>query len=370
MRHPPLPPTLIPVMSTIIHPSSEPPRPPANRSSGNPAASTADSHPDTLLATAMEAARAAADIHREGLAQGERRRIASKSWRNDFVTDVDLAAQEAALAIIRNRHPQHAILAEEELVEGELVEGEDGTALPLATGTANAERRVGQREDFPAESGGSAAERDTAHAGDAAPPAPPLLWIVDPLDGTTNFMHGHPFHAASVAVRDSRGPLAATVHAQALDRVWTATRGGGAFENGQPVRVSSVRETSGFLVGTGFPFKTPHLMDDYLRQLGAVLRATSGVRRAGAAAIDLAYVANGVLDGFWEMRLAPWDFAAGELLVAEAGGAAERIEGGPLGIDAGSVVAANSAAALAELRRMLPVARVEVAAGSGCGRIM
>ena len=287
--------------------------PDANRTPAHSSAPAADESRDALLATAMEAARAAAEIHSQALRDGGHRRTASKSWGNDFVTDVDLAAQEAALAVIGARHPHHAILAEED----------EGT------------EPAGDARRTPAESG-------SRH-----------LWIVDPLDGTTNFMHGHSFHAASVAVYDSQGPLAATVHAPALERIWTATRGGGARENERPIQVSRVRALSGFLVGTGFPFKIPRHMDRYLRQLEAVLRATSGVRRTGAAAIDLAYLASGILDGFWELQLAPWDFAAGALLVAEAGGVAECIEGGPLGVAAGSVLAANSHEGVAGLRGLL-----------------
>ena len=257
---------------------------------------------ERLLATATEAARAAARIHAEATGRGGQRWVDAKTLHNDFVTDVDMAAQQAALEVIRTRHPDHAVMAEEE--------------------------------------GGQ-------HAGAGH------IWLVDPLDGTTNFMHGHPYHAASVAVWDTDGPLAAAVDAQALGKVWSAARGRGATENGQPIQVSRTTDMRGFLLGTGFPFKAHDVMDPYLRQLDRALRRTSGVRRTGAAAIDLAYVANGILDGFFESRLAPWDFGAGILLVTEAGGAVERVEGGPVGAVGGSVMAANSAVALGELRELL-----------------
>ena len=260
---------------------------------------------DRLLATAARAARAAARIHRDAAREGGHARVGAKTMHNDFVTDVDMSAQHAALEVIRARHPDHAIMAEEE--------GGDHAGAP-----------------------------GTGH-----------IWLVDPLDGTTNYMHRHPYHAASVAVWDARGPVAAAVDAQALGRVWTAARGRGASENGHPIRVSRTADMRAFLLGTGFPFKAHDVMDPYLRQLGRALRHTSGVRRTGAAAIDLAYVANGILDGFWEARLGPWDFGAGVLLVTEAGGAAERVEGGPIDPAAGSVMAANSAAALDELRDLL-----------------
>ncbi len=258
--------------------------------------------PDQVLATATKAARAAATIHAEATGRGGQSWVDEKTVHSDFVTDVDMAAQQAALEVIRTRHPDHAIMAEEE--------GGEHSGAP-----------------------------DTGH-----------IWLVDPLDGTTNYMHGHPYHAASVAVWDADGPLAGAVDAQALGKVWTAARGRGAFENGLPIRASRTTDVRSFLLGTGFPFKAHDVMDSYLRQLDQALRKTSGVRRTGAAAIDLAYVANGILDGFWEARLNPWDFAAGILLVTEAGGVVERVEGGPIDATSGSVMAANSLAGMARLK--------------------
>ena len=260
---------------------------------------------DQLLDTAMEAARVAARIHREASRRGGGRWVNEKTTSSDFVSDVDMAAQEAAMAVIATRHPHHAILAEE-----------DGGGRDGAPGTG-------------------------------------YIWLVDPLDGTTNFLHGHPYHAASVAVWHGQGPLAAAVEAQALGKVWTAARGRGAFENGERIRVSRTARMDRFLLGTGFPFKAHTLLPKYLRELDRALRRTAGVRRTGAAAIDLAYVANGILDGFWESRLAPWDFGAGILLVTEAGGVVERIEGGPVDTAAGSVIAANSAEGLKGLRGVI-----------------
>ena len=255
-----------------------------------------------LLATAKEAAKAAARVHREAAGRDGIGWIDEKTAHSDFVSDVDMAAQEASMAVIAARHPDHRVLAEE-----------DG----------------GGREGAP----------------DAD-----YLWLVDPLDGTTNFLHGHPYHAASVAVWDGKGPLAAAVEAQALGKVWTAARGRGTRENGTPIRVSRTDRIERFLVGTGFPFKAHELLPGYLGELDRVLRRTAGVRRTGAAAIDLAYVANGILDGFWESRLAPWDYAAGVLLVTEAGGVVERVEGGGVGVVAGSVIAANSVEGVGWLR--------------------
>ena len=278
---------------------------------------TARAHPggddpdavERLLATATAAARAAATIHAEAAGRGGQRWVDAKTAHSDFVTDVDMAAQHAALEVISARHPDHAIMAEEE--------GGEHSGAP-----------------------------HTGH-----------IWLVDPLDGTTNYMHGHPYHAASVAVWDAEGPLVAAVDARALGRVWTAARGRGAFENGDPIHVSRTTDIRAFLLGTGFPFKAHDVMDTYLRQLDQALRQTSGVRRTGAAAIDLAYVANGILDGFWEARLAPWDFGAGILLVTEAGGVVGRVEGGPIDATSGSVMAANSVAGMAKLREVLELRR-------------
>ncbi|MDE2762518.1 MAG: inositol monophosphatase family protein [Gemmatimonadota bacterium] len=260
---------------------------------------------ERLLATAAEAARAAALVHREAARRGGGRWVNEKTAASDFVSDVDMAAQEAALAVIAERHPDHAILAEEE-------------------------------------GGGRAGAPGDGH-----------LWLVDPLDGTTNFLHGHPYHAASVAVWDGEGPIAAAVEAQALGKVWTAGRGRGARENGERIRVSGTARLDRYLLGTGFPFKAHELLPEYLAQLDRALRRTAGVRRTGAAAIDLAYVANGILDGFWESRLGPWDFGAGVLLVTEAGGVVERVEGGGVGAVTGSVMAANSEEGLEGLRVIL-----------------
>ncbi len=258
-----------------------------------------------LLATAEDAARAATEVHRDAARDRSRLRVGSKTGHSDFVSEVDMAAQSAALAVIGARHPTHGLMAEE-----------DGGARPGAPGN----------------------ER---------------LWLVDPLDGTTNFLHGHPFYSASVAVWDRDGPLAGAVRAHALGRSWTAARGEGAFENGEPIQTSRTEDLAAFLLGAGFPFKFPALIEPFLAALEQALRRTSGVRRTGAASLDFAYVASGRLDGYWEDRLCAWDFGAGALLVTEAGGAVGRIEGGPLAAAHGSVLAANSARSLERLRELV-----------------
>jgi myo-inositol-1(or 4)-monophosphatase len=227
------------------------------------------------------------------------------------VSEVDLASQRAALEVIQERHPDHAILAEEE-------------GVPR----------------FDLEAGSP-------------------LWIVDPLDGTTNFLHGHPAYAASVAVAVGGRVVAGAVAAQASGRCWWASAGNGAWLGGldgeEPRRlsVSATREVRSSLIGTGFPFKRLDALPRYLAQFDRVLRGTAGIRRCGAAALDLCYVASGSLDAFWEIFLNPWDFAAGLVILAEAGGVATRMNGSPLDLEPGSVMAANSDSLLAALRQMV-----------------
>jgi myo-inositol-1(or 4)-monophosphatase len=172
-----------------------------------------------------------------------------------------------------------------------------------------------------------------------------LVWIVDPLDGTTNFLHGYPQYAVSIAAQVDGKLAAGVVHDICRKRSYTAARGGGAYEEGTRLGVSAVTEPRLALVGTGFPFKALHLLQQYLSQFAAVLGATSGVRRAGAAALDLADVAAGRLDAFWELHLSPWDVAAGALLIREAGGMITRPDGAAdvlSGVQNGAVVAGNA----------------------------
>lgn len=170
-----------------------------------------------------------------------------------------------------------------------------------------------------------------------------LVWVVDPLDGTTNFLHGYPVWAVSIgAAIDGELVAGCVFDAPAMRRV-TAWTGGGTWCNGRRVRVSSIADPGRALLATGFPFKYPDQLPDFLVQLGQVLPRTSGVRRGGAAAVDLLDVALGHIDAFWEMRLAPWDTAAGIVLVREAGGVVTRLDGAPLGVEHAAVVAGNPA---------------------------
>lgn len=168
-----------------------------------------------------------------------------------------------------------------------------------------------------------------------------LVWIVDPLDGTTNFLHGYPQYAVSIAAAvDGQLEAGVVVHVP-RGTVWRAGRGSGATRDGAPVRVSSTRKPGHALIGTGFPFKHLEALAEYQRQFAVVMQGTSGVRRAGSAALDLADVASGHFDGFWELRLAPWDTAAGILLVREAGGVVTDLEGRDPGLRHTGVVAGN-----------------------------
>lgn len=271
---------------------------------------------DPLLRTALRAADAAADVHRRHSGRVDVAGAAEKGYA-DFVSRVDLEAQEAALEVIQDEHPEHRILAEEE--------GEDGKRSgPAGDGTI---------------------------LGPDDPDAP--LWVVDPLDGTTNFLNGHPMYSASIAVFVDGRPRAGAVHCAPTGDRWWAARGQGARKNGQPIRVSELRDLAPALVGTGFPFKVLEMLPDYQRQFARVLQSTSGIRRGGSAALDLCYVADGTFDAFWELYLKPWDFAAGLILVEEAGGVVRRVDGSDVSLEEGSVVAANSPRMLDALLALL-----------------
>jgi len=233
---------------------------------------------------------------------------ASEKSRADYVSRTDMEAQSAALGVIQTRHPDHSVLAEEDdrSLSGRLAEW-DGSPL----------------------------------------------WVVDPLDGTANFLHGHPYHCSSVAVAVDGRPVAGAVICAPTGERWWAARGTGAFKGGRRISTAPRRPLGQCLVGTGFPFKTMHQLETFQGQLARVLGATSGVRRAGAAALDLCYLAQGSLDAFWENYLNPWDFAAGWIIVEEAGGMVTRLDGSDLGLPDGSVVGAGSPALLEEFAALL-----------------
>jgi myo-inositol-1(or 4)-monophosphatase len=199
---------------------------------------------------------------------------------------------------------------------------------------------------FLAEEGGEAPGTDRRHR-----------WIVDPLDGTTNFLHGIPHFAVSIALERDGEVVAGIVYEPTRDEMYSAEKGLGAYVNDRRLRVSARRQLGDAVIGTGMPYRTKGDQDAYLDTLAAVMAATSGVRRTGAAALDLAYVAAGRYDGFWEFALKPWDIAAGMLLVREAGGYISDLAGGRAMMASGDVLAANDhlhlplAALIREARR-------------------
>ena len=230
--------------------------------------------PSRLLAVAREAAESAATVQREAAGRLDPSKWGEKG-RSDFVTEVDLESERRIVEIVRAAFPDHEIMAEESAAGGAGSEGPSGAGV---------------------------------------------RWIIDPLDGTTNYVHGYPEYAVSIAAEDAGGLVAAVVLNSAVDECFEATRGGGARLDGEPIHVSGLRELRLALVGTGFPFKHLDVLPLYLDTFTTVMKATAGIRRAGAAALDLCDVACGRLDTFFEFHLMPWDVAAGGLIVREAGG--------------------------------------------------
>jgi len=213
----------------------------------------------------------------------------SEKQANDFVSEVDRNAEKAIIDTLRRAYPNHAILAEESGSHG--------------------------KDDF--------------------------QWIIDPLDGTTNYLHGFPQFAVSIALLHRNRLECAVVYDPVRDEMFTADRGAGALLNDRRLRVTDHKGLKGALIGTGIPFRDQRYIDAYLGMLKTLTRETAGIRRPGSAALDFAYVASGRLDGFWELGLSVWDFAAGALLVQEAGGTVSDIGGGSRHMETGNVIAGN-----------------------------
>ncbi len=256
-------------------------------------------HP--MLNIAVRAARSAGAVIVRHLERVDTLTIDVKQ-RNDFVTEVDRRAEREIIAILRKAYPQHGIVAEE-------------------SGTQ-------QGDEY--------------------------RWIIDPLDGTTNFLHGFPQFGVSIALQRKDVLEQAVVFDPLRQEIFTATRGGGAHLNDRRIRVSSQRGLAGALLGTGFPFKHHEYLDAYLGMFKALFTDTAGIRRAGAACLDLAYVACGRLDGFWEIGLNLWDIAGGVLLIQEAGGLIGDFEGGDTFLRTGHVLAGNPAVYKAMLSAISP----------------
>lgn len=174
-------------------------------------------------------------------------------------------------------------------------------------------------------------------------PGTGLCFVVDPLDGTTNFLHGVLEYAVSIGALEDGVPVAGVVLNAARGDLFTATRGGGAFRDGERVEVSRIADPSRALIATGFPFRAMHVLERYVAQFKAVSRQTSGIRRAGAAALDFATLASGCYEAFWELQLAPWDVAAGMLLLREAGGVVTDLDGNEAVVKPGGFVGGSPA---------------------------
>ncbi len=259
-------------------------------------------HPIVNIAT--RAARQAGEIIMRATEHMDKLTITSKS-ENDYVSEVDNMAEQEIIRTIRKAFPDHAILAEE--------------------------------------SGQTKADNDSE-----------FEWIIDPLDGTTNYLHQFPQYSVSIAVKQKGRLEHAVVYDPLKDEIFSASRGAGAQMNGRRLRVSPAKGLEGALLGTGFPFKDQQYLDIYLEMLKQMIIPTAGIRRAGSAALDLAYVAAGRLDGFWELNLKPWDMAAGLLLIQEAGGMVSDIKGGHAILESGHVIAGNPRVFKAMIKALHP----------------
>jgi len=257
-------------------------------------------HP--MLNIAIRAARSAGDIIARNSDRIDTLNITSKA-ENDFVSEVDQNAEQEIIYILKKAFPDHAILAEE---SGD-------------------------------------------HEGNE------YQWIIDPLDGTTNFLHGFPQFAVSIALKHKGRLDQAVIYDPMRQELFTASRGKGAHLNGKRMRVSKCNGLKGALLGTGIPYKAdfPYI-DEYLAMMKALLPGSAGIRRPGSAALDLAYVAAGRIDGFWEFGLNVWDMAAGVLLIEEAGGLVSDLNGGFTHLESGNIVAANPKTFKAMLQTIKP----------------
>ena len=245
-------------------------------------------HP--MANTALRAARRAGQILLQAMDRLDRIQVEEKA-PNDFVSSVDRAAEDAIAELLRRAYPDHAILGEER--------------------------------------------------GAAGPQAAAQTWIVDPLDGTLNYLCGIPHFAVSIAAQRGRHIEHGVIVDPVRNEEWVASRGAGAYLNGKRIRVSGVRRLSDAVLATGLPPGARGRLDEYMASLRGFMEECRSVRRQGSAALDLAYTAAGRVDGFVEMGLSPWDVAAGALLVREAGGFVGDLQGGDAWLETGDIVAAN-----------------------------
>ena len=240
------------------------------------------------LETAIDLCRAAGEILNY---YADREKLVEFKGQANLVTIADKKSEELIIGGIFSRYPSHSILAEE-----------SGTTQPGAA----------------------------------------VKWIIDPLDGTTNFAHGYPFYCVSVAVEEKGQVVCGAVYDPIREEMFTAARGAGAYCNGERLKVSNVDRLSQALLITGFPYNFRERLDTVISQFRKFLVASQAVRRGGSAALDLCYVASGRLDGFWELYLQPWDTAAGRLILEEAGGRVTDFKGGPFSIYMKEILASNA----------------------------
>ena len=243
-------------------------------------------HP--MLNIAIRAARTAGDSIVREMDRTRDISIETKG-KNDFVTEVDKNAEGIIISVIKNAYPEHAFLAEESGQEG---------------------------------------QND-------------CLWIIDPLDGTTNFLHGFPHFSVSIALQNKGVLEQAVIYDPLKQELFTASKGKGAQLNNRKIRVSIKNTLDGALLGTGFPYNNESVMQQFIESYKNLFPNVAGIRRAGVASLDLAYVACGRLDGFWEFNLRPWDIAAGALIIQEAGGINAELTGGADYMKTGNIISAN-----------------------------
>ncbi len=245
-----------------------------------------------MLNTAIKAARRGAAVINRASFDVSLLKV-TKKQHNDFVTEVDKAAEDAIIEVLKTAYPDHAILAEE-----------SGPSANLHDENEN-------------------------------------VWIIDPLDGTTNFIHGFPQYCVSIALQQRGQITQAVVYDPTRNDLFTASKGAGAYLNEKRIRVSKRDKIADCLIGTGFPFRDLDGLNEYMKMFKIMTESCAGLRRPGAAALDLAYVAAGRLDGFFEKGLKPWDIAAGSLLVTEAGGIVGTFKGEGDYLYKGDVLAGN-----------------------------
>jgi myo-inositol-1(or 4)-monophosphatase len=257
-------------------------------------------HP--LLNIAFNAARQAGDIIVRNIEQLDRIKVTTKNER-EFFSEVDVKAEQAIINTIHKAYPDHGIIAEESGIQQEQAE---------------------------------------------------TVWVIDPLDGTNNYLHGFPFYSVSIAVRIKNRIEHGIVYDPLRHECFMASRGGGARLNDRRIRVSSQTQLSAAMLSTGFTMRNEEVAKRYFPTLEAVFGKCAGLRRTGSAALDLAYVASGRLDGFWEFGLKPWDIAAGALLVQEAGGFVSDPMGGESFMKHGDIIAGNPKVFKALLQTIKP----------------